>query len=191
MATESVFWSDHPDVLAWWKHATESLAAFNERCKTIEEHFPGFRSVINERTRTKYLVGIVGYDETAPLKPLLPPPSDAWRRVDRNGFRHYVPYKNHRKDQTVIDLFTGVSWKMERAPGGLPMGLIVDGRWNSPGLRILDGVVWADYACGAGYVEPDPELESKRQLFDASADRLDMTVWTRAKLSEFYAARGD
>lgn len=160
MTTECVFRSEHPDVLAWWAEVADVTKRFRENCRAIESRFPDNQLLVIESRRRKVAVALAG-----------PKPGPAWRRDSRGD---WAPYRNHRKDQSIIDLFNGTEVAMPTSPG-MPADV-----WEmaesqtvyAPGIREAGGVIWAHWGCAAQHVEHD--------------DR-----WQPAKLSEFYAAVGE
>jgi len=191
MATECVYRSDHPDVIGWWDDLNETRRVWSVRCTEVVDSlgYEGFTPVIADGTKSGRLVGINGRDDN---RRLLPPPSPAWRRMDED-MSYYRPYRNGKKDQKILDLFSAddVVWKMPFPPGGMPLDMMVAPRSYTPGMHMIDGVLWIPWSVGQGYVDPDPDLADKVNFRKASADTVDHDVWTPAKLSEFYAAQGN
>lgn len=190
MTVECAYRSSHPDVLVWWEEINAARETFRARCAEIVERFPGYSCVTSDRSSGQRLVGITGWTDDEGFRRLAPPPSDAWRRMDRDVV-HYVPYRNHRRDDELVALFDDVHWKMTTPPGGMPLKLMAEGGWYSPGIRSdEDREVWFSWGVGAVYIDPDPELADKVLFRDATAATVDTELWQSAKLSEFYAAQG-
>lgn len=189
MATEAVYRSSHPAVIEWWDGIHEARVAFGARCDEIAARFPGFHAVVNEKsTGGASLAGITGYeDDSVGWKTMLPPPSPAWRLMS-NDLRYYKPYRNHLKDPALIELFQGVNWKMPLPPGGMPLEVMVQGRWFTPGMRRDDddGPIWYSWGVGFGYIDGTLDV-SFREATEANVDH---DMWEPVKLSEFYAAQG-
>lgn len=189
--TACAYRSTHPDVIAWWTELNAARDAFNDRCRTIQESFPGFKLILSESHRGGSLLGIQGFEGEGIHKTMLPPPSDAWRLVDRRGTRLYVPYKNHRKDPQLIEMFTGATWKFPSPwPGNMPTDVWTGGHVYSPGFQEADGAVWATWGVVREYVDPADDFRSTLMM-GASRDPVDHDVWEPVKLSAYYAAIGE
>lgn len=188
MATETVYRSDHPEVLAWWTALESDREAFRVRCTEISDRFPGFTAVISETSKGAKLVGINGRDPET--RQLLPPPSPAWRLMTKDLF-HYRPYRNHLKDPELVAEFGSVGWKVTDPPGGMPLEVMVESRWYTPGMQMIEGAVWITWGVGQGYIDPDPELADKVSVRGADGTAVDHDMWEPAKLSEYFAAQGN
>lgn len=190
MPTESAYRSSHPDVIAWWEEINSAREAFHRRCGEIADRFPGYKAVTLDRAHSQRLAGIVGYDNDSVLKHLLPPPSPAWRLMQKD-MRYYAPYRNHLKDPELLELFRDVSWTLTAPPGGMPIELMVGGRFYTPGMFAADdGTIWYSWGVGAAYVNPDPEIAGQVSFRQADDAAVNPELWETSKLSEFYAAQG-
>lgn len=189
--TACVYRSTHPDVLAWWAELNANRDAFNDRCRAIQDQFTGFSALVSESQRGGKLLGIQGFEGEGIHKKMLPPPSDAWRLIDKRGTRFYVPYRNHKKDPQLVELCANVGWDFPRPwPGNMPDEVWTHHNVYSPGLHHVDGVLYVTWGITHEYVDPDDSLRDQLMM-GAKREPVDHTMWEPAKLSDYYAAIGE
>ena len=165
--TKVAYRSTHPDVLAHWDNTASAQAqtAWRERVDAAiaDLGFPGRRFATKDETR---VVGVEHpHDEPVP---------DAWRR-DRKNPDVIVPARRTKAGRDIHDRLATLARPCPRhnLPGGMPKMAISGLALMHPGVdRIGDTV----------YVTWSGELKG------GDADRVDLDVWQRIKLSEYYAA---
>jgi len=163
--TESAYSSSHTDVLDAWEEMQERHQTFIDRCETLRNNAPPGTSgaLIESRSSLDDNRRIVGFgidsesDEDAIPR--------GWRI---NKDRHVVPDKRLKAGKDAAKEIAAVSFVMPVFPG-MPLHRSHGLKWAKPGLKIVDGFVWAAWS-----IDTDEDI--------------DLEVWDRRNLSEYYAA---
>ncbi|SEN88043.1 hypothetical protein [Nonomuraea pusilla] len=161
MSTDkTVYRSTHPDVLSVWHASIEAREAWGELMETfLDEHGFGTRNVyVSHSGRVLGVEHIEGEDVP-----------DGWRIDSRTGY--LMPRLASRKGKAIGASLAELTQPDPRdAMPGMPKTMFVSLALLTCGLALIDGALYATWS------RPIPE------------ERVDLTIWERVKLSEYYAA---
>lgn len=174
MAEQYAYSTDRPEVLAAWRSASEARQEFGRRLAADCETLGGNTGALMNR-------GVWGRDRIVGLQPdgsgAVP---DGWRAVrGRLEPRRGKPGEAARQwlaDHQPPDVRHTLAEHGLPRHSTMPGGPAMTYRLISPVLFELDGTLWV---CYEG--EPGDAL--------MSGERLDESIWTLRRLSEFHAAR--
>lgn len=176
MSDPVVYRSENPGVLAAWKGA----------CAAISEYVRQTQAVLDR-------AGLAGRSVWRS--------SNGWdwgkvRGISAEGGTPEGWRMAAGKDYAVPDMRTSAGRKVKAAldavphPGeptqrliGMPADVLAGaGRIWTPDVRVLGGAVWAEW---------DLDPEAHETSFSSPSTAVDSSLWQRARLSEYYAARED
>jgi hypothetical protein len=159
-ASKVVYRTSHPDALAAWHSAAAAREAWADQMKAfLDEHGFGNRSVyIGHSGRVLGINHEQGDDVP-----------DGWRVDSRTG--HLMPRLAKKAGKAIDARLAELHQPDPRdAMPGMPKECFVSLALLTCGLALIEGALYATWS------RPIPE------------DQVDLTVWERIKLSEYYAA---
>jgi hypothetical protein len=171
MSIECVYRSSHPKVLTVWDEFHEQFQAYgkalNETLEAIRPYEGAVAAVRHYRGIPSFSAFRLGDRDQAP---------EGWR-IDREG--DLVPDKRTKHGKAVAEdlrRHDQARPKPIELPGLLGDwggDIVRDGRWYSCGITRIEGAIWVSWSV---------------PLRDGE---IDLTMWEPAKLSVFYAAKGE
>jgi hypothetical protein len=170
--TDAAYSSNHPDVLAAYDQAVADREAIAAARRAYEAGVGGRRLIVQERG--------LGHNVVKGVESLDGDPTSF------DGFRRYASNWYHSPDRTKAGKLRKAELDALKMPElvlpGLPSMVMTDHRVLSPGLFCHERTLWASWSCAPEHLE-DPQVTRHE------SDRMDLTLWTRRRLSEFYAAQ--
>lgn len=168
MADLAVYRSTHQDVLAIWHSAHEQAKDIGRKRRALldELGFEGRQALIAEHN----IIGVEHRQEDGPIP-------EGWRRDSRTAGA-IVPDRRRAVGKKLGKRLDGLTMPDLRKimPGGMPhmvWNLAVN-KLHWPGFEFMGGALYVKWGCDPAQVE--------------RAETLDLEVWERVKLSEYYAA---
>jgi hypothetical protein len=192
MSDLTAYRSTHPDVLAViekWRADMDKWHADSAALLT-ELGFTDRSFMVHTSMGHRWISGIEYHaDDPVPT---------GWRVwKDRNGQSILTPHKGRKagKDaQAKLQTCKVPNLPQANLPG-MPGDRICNGAWRSPGLREMAGAVYVTWTADALPEIPasGPAREAhlgddERQRKIVLANDVDLAIWERLKLSEYYAA---
>ncbi|MFI7449578.1 hypothetical protein ACIBQX_18925 [Nonomuraea sp. NPDC049714] len=155
----TVYRTTNADVLKRWHETAKAREAWGEQMKAfLAEHGFGKRQVWTINI-TGYIAGIEHDDGDVP---------EGWR-IDRYG--RLVPRRSTKAGKAIAAKLDALRQPDPRASlPGMPGECLVSLALLTCGLRVIDDALFATWS------QPIPE------------ERVDLDIWERIKLSEYYAA---
>lgn len=168
---QTVFYSDHPEVVGWWEDVAAQRESARGSLQAIEERLGADEWRVVAVPSTSWEMRVVGVRNMS--RPQEEPPERGWRLNQRK--RVWIPDKRTSEGKELDRIFNESTIK----PGvlkGMPESVRHDGVWCFPGIHFLDGKVWVTWGC------PKDAING-----EWSQEDLDLDIWTQGKLSEYHA----
>lgn len=154
----TVYRSANPEVLRRWHTTKDAVEAWGDKLKAaIEDLGLGDRQVYYDQI-TGRIMGVLHDDGEIPA---------GWRIDRRTGY--LVPKLTTKAGKEIGARLTALRRPDPRDLLGMPKHVFVDLSLLTCGLRLMDGALYVHWS------KPIPE------------DEVDLTLWERVRLSEYYA----
>lgn len=154
-------------IAAWRERIDAAWKIFNDAVKAFagaNDPSGTLTPVMKRLGGSVWLVGLLGDGELL----------EGWRPATDGTF---VPDRRTRIGRAAHEAMKEIKLNDGGLPG-MPDVITIGNHWYHPGVEVNGPIIWVTWAC-----DPDhPEA-----CFDFSKlEGIDATIWTRAKLSEYY-----
>jgi hypothetical protein len=160
VSDKTVYRSTHPEVLAPWEETEKAAEKIGKLRRAVldELGFEGRAGLITDRD----LLGVEHRAEHGPIP-------EGWRK-DSRTHDAIVPDRRRKLGKGIAQRFEQLRMPDPRRFQGMPGSCITGGTWLECGVREMGGALYVWWS------QPIPE------------SKVDLDLWERVKLSEYYAA---